>query len=369
VATSDATNSLGGVFQQMGDYEGALQLHKMDLEVSESIGHVSLQARAWGNLGTAYESIRNYSDSVKCLEKQLSLTTDRLTKANACLSLGRVLHTMGKISQSVNYLRQGLGITQALNKSEEEAKIRYRLGISLRASNDNENARSQLETAAELLESVRYEQRSPEARTKLFDLQTSCYHVLQQLLVQLRRDEDALVMAERCRARIPSDATRSATNPRKSNIICSEYIFETVNRSKMNVIYYSIAGEELYAWFLQPQKRIVRFHVTKLDENLLQMNGNNTKPIDSTSTLLEQYINYVRDCLGVNSGAVLQEGDGSGWRSSSENLLEDFSNERAGFLRMVNRNHLLNSSNYSLSSLFSLGSVGGSVASLQGSTR
>lgn len=39
----------------------------------------------------------------------------------------------------------------------------------------------------------------------------------------------------------------------------------------------------------------------------------------------------------------------------------------------VTRNHLLNSSNYSLSSLFSVGSVGGSVAgsvaSLQGSTR
>lgn len=36
---------------------------------------------------------------------------------------------------------------------------------------------------------------------------------------------------------------------------------------------------------------------------------------------------------------------------------------------MVNRQHLMNSSNYSLSSLFSLGSVSGSVASLQGSTR
>lgn len=43
------------------------------------------------------------------------------------------------------------------------------------------------------------------------------------------------------------------------------------------------------------------------------------------------------------------------------------------FFLQVTRNHLLNSSNYSLSSLFSVGSVGGSVAgsvaSLQGSTR
>ncbi|CAG2058207.1 unnamed protein product, partial [Timema podura] len=37
--------------------------------------------------------------------------------------------------------------------------------------------------------------------------------------------------------------------------------------------------------------------------------------------------------------------------------------DRVGFMRIMNRNHLFNSSNYSLSSLFSLGSVGGSVAS------
>jgi hypothetical protein len=228
-------------------------------------------------------------------------------KANACLSLGRVLHTQGKIPQSVNFLRQGL--TQAMNKPEEEAKIRYHLGISLRASNDPENARSQFETAAELIESIRYnEQRAPDVRQSLFDLQTSCYLKLQQLLVAMRREEDALVMAERCRARI-LETSKAGVQSRKTAIICSEYIFETVNRCKTNVIYYSIAGDELYAWFLQPQKRIVRFNVAKLDENLLQMNGNNTKPIDSTSTLLEQYINYVRDCLGVNSCAVLQEGE------------------------------------------------------------
>jgi len=89
--------------------------------------------------------------------------------------------------------------------------------------------------------------------------------------------------------------------------------------------------------------------------------------------LLERYVNLVRDNLGVNSQSLLHEGDGSGWRASTEQLLEDLpgagGSGGGGFLRMVSRNQLLNSSNYSLSSLFSVGSVGGSVASLQGSTR
>lgn len=228
-----------------------------------------------------------------------------------------------------------------------------------------------METAAEVLESVRYEQRSPDARTALFDLQTACYHTLQKTLVAMNRNEEALVAAERCKARTNGDTNGYST---RKPLTCSETIFDIVNKSKTNVIYFSLADDELYAWFLQPQKRIVRFNVAKINESTLVVHGKpvanaNGKPNkDEGVSLLEQYINYVRDSLGVNSESVLQDGDGSGWRSS-ENLLDDFANERTGFLRMVNRNHLLNSSNYSLSSLFSLGSVGGSVASLQGSTR
>lgn len=72
------------------------------------------------------------------------------------------------------------------------------------------------------------------------------------------------------------------------------------------------------------------------------------------------------------SGSCAQTGhmeasSGVSWDRTNPN--DEMPTDRAGFLRMVNRNHLLNSSNYSLSSLFSVGSVGGSVASLQSSTR
>lgn len=379
VAISDSTSSLGSVFLQMGDLEGALKLHLHDLELCDSLGIATLQARACGNLAAVYESLRNYNESIRHFEKQLALSSDRLTKAYACEALGRIFHTIGQIQQSINYLRQGLTIAQSLNKCEEEAKIRHRLGIVLIASGDNESARSQLETAAQILESVRFDQRMADARQSLFDLQTKCYHTLQKILVTMGRNEEALVAAERCKSRSTADADdgRRITS-RKTMVTCSENIFDIVNKSKTNIIYYSLADDELYAWFLQPQKRIVRFNAIQVNEvNFpLHVNGScggqtNAAIVSATNAgqLLENYIMTVRDDLGVNSenvGGVGHEIDT--WRSS-ENLMDDFNNERAGFLRMVNRNHLLNSSNYSLSSLFSLGSVGGSVASLQGSTR
>lgn len=229
-----------------------------------------------------------------------------------------------------------------------------------------------MESAAQLLESIRYEQRSPDGRASLYNLQTTCYHILQQILVGMQRNEDALVAAERCKSRSNPD-TNSIS--RKTTITCNDSIYDIINRTKTNVLYYSLAGDELYAWFLQPQKGIVRFHAIKITEESLKISNEKlleyaSKENGSKESILERYINMVRDSLGVNSDSVLHEGDGSGWRSSSENLLDDFAQERTGgFMRMVNRNHLMNSSNYSLSSLFSLGSVGGSVASLQGSTR
>ncbi|KAH8270576.1 hypothetical protein KR018_012028 [Drosophila ironensis] len=384
---SDAMCALGQVQQRMGQLTEALELHQQDLEICTELAAPALQARALSNLGSVYEALGQQVEALKCYERQLELSADRLAKAVACLALGRVHHQLEQHPQAVEYLRQGLASAQSMGKSEEEAKIRHQLGLALRSSGDAEGARLQLETAAQLLESVRQEQRSPETRVALYDLQTSCYHLLQQLLVALNRNEDALVAAERCKARGGAECLNAEGG--KTQLADSEAIQEAVNRSRMPVLYYSLAGEQLFAWMLQPQTGIVRFHATRIDAQSLQlplsldeeeeeelemereMQGNEDPPADG---LLERYVNIVRDNLGVNSQSLLHEGDGSGWRASTEQLLEDLpgaggSGGGGGFLRMVSRNHLMNSSNYSLSSLFSVGSVGGSVASLQGSTR
>ncbi|XP_017871408.1 PREDICTED: tetratricopeptide repeat protein 28 [Drosophila arizonae] len=391
---SDAMCALGQVQQRMGHYAEALQLHEQDLQLCTELAAPALQARAVGNLGAVHEALGQQQEALKCYERQLALSTDRLGKALACGALGRVHHQLEQHAQAVEYLRQGLASAQSIGKSEEEAKIRHQLGLALRSSGDAEGARIQLETAAQLLESVRQEQRSPEARLALYELQTSCYHLLQQLLVALQRSEDALVAAERCKARNGADATvgcdGKATGTTANGTADIEAILEAVNRSRMPVLYYSLAGEQLYAWLLQPQAGIVRFHAARIDAQTLQLplslsecheeeeedeqqpeqqkQQREDEPEPAGQQLLERYVNMVRDNLGVNSQNLLHEGDGSGWRASSEQLLEDLPGAGAGgggFLRMVSRNQLLNSSNYSLSSLFSLGSV----ASLQGSTR
>lgn len=122
---------------------------------------------------------------------------------------------------------------------------------------------------------------------------------------------------------------------------------------------------------------MVKFHEVSVSEVEAEREsdcGDDT--LGTSGSLLEHYIQSVRDALGVEcggsganrGGGVASETEseaGDMWNAHLEELGDRLNHEadRTGFLRMVNRNHLFNSSNYSLSSLFSLGSVSGSIAS------
>lgn len=147
-----------------------------------------------------------------------------------------------------------------------QARIRNRLGLALWASGDLEGAQKQLESATNLLETIRRETRnSPDYKLSLFELQSSSYQVLQRVLVALNRHEEALVVAERGRNRAFVDLLlerQGVSEKRKSKAFRSdepvpntlEQIKEVVNRQRASAVYYSIAAGYLYAWLIVPTK-------------------------------------------------------------------------------------------------------------------
>lgn len=184
---ADAISGLGSVYQQMGEYNTALQYHQNDLDIAEELGMPNLQNRAYGNLGAVHEALGNFEQAVRYQEQHLSVaasTNDQLAKTLAYSSLGRVHQLLGNRSQAIAYLTQGLCIAEALGRRDEEARIRNRLGLALWASGDLDGAQKQLEAATHLLENIRQETRnSPDYKLSLFELQTSSYQVLQRVLV------------------------------------------------------------------------------------------------------------------------------------------------------------------------------------------
>ncbi len=278
---------------------------------------------------------------------------------------GRIQHSSGDLASAVSYLQRGLSVAEQTGKREDEARLRHRLGMAQWESEDYESAQIQLDVASSLFESVRRETRgTADHRLELFDLQTECFHVLQRVLVLLGRHGEALVVAERARTRALVDlllersrsggnggaaAAKVVARLDESTPSSVGQIVALVNRQKASVLYYSMAAGQLFVWLIVPTKGVVRFHQAPTDG-------------------LEEAITSVREVLGVagdggiNNNEQQHNTEEDQWSSSHLDALGDKLNsegDRSGFLRMVNRGSRLNASSYSLSSLFSVGSVGG----------
>ncbi|XP_039628260.1 tetratricopeptide repeat protein 28 isoform X2 [Polypterus senegalus] len=374
ILESDASCGLGGVYQQMGEYETALQFHQLDLEISEETNNPTCQGRAYGNLGLTYESLGNYERAVVYQEQHLSIAAqmnDLVAKTVAYSSLGRTHHALQNYSQAVMYLQEGLRLAEQLGRREDEAKIRHRLGLSLWASGNLEEAQHQLYRASALFETIRHEaQHSTDYKLSLFDLQTSSYQALQRVLVSLGHHDEALAVAERGRTRAFADLlVERQTGQQDSDPyspVTIEQIFETVNGQRGLILYYSLAAGYLYSWLLAPGAGILKFHEVYLGDSLAEssLDFHETSSLslqNVNNSTLEQYIGSVREALGVES-YYNRACSSSETESEAGDLLdqqfEELNNklnsvtDPTGFLRMVSRNNLFNSCQ-SMSSLFS----------------
>ncbi|XP_077456276.1 tetratricopeptide repeat protein 28 isoform X1 [Stigmatopora argus] len=375
ILEGDASCGLGAVYQAMGEYETALRCHQSDLEIAEETGNPTRQARAYGNLGLTYESLGNYERAVVFQEQHLSVaaqTNDLAAKTLAYGSLGRTHHALQNYSQAVMYLQEGLRLAEQLARREEEAKIRHRLGLSLWASGNLEEAQHQLYRASALFETIRHEaQHSTDYKLSLFDLQTSCYQALQRVLVSLGHHDEALAVAERGRTRAFADLlVERQTGQQDSDPytpVTVEHILDTVNSQRSLVLYFSMAAGYLYSWLLAPGAGILKFHEVYLGEGIsevgsdFQEGGLSGGAVVSASSL-EQHIASAREALGVES--YYSRGcSSSETESEAGDLLdqqfEELNNklnsvtDPTGFLRMVSRNNLFNRSCQSMTSLFS----------------
>ncbi|XP_047033145.1 tetratricopeptide repeat protein 28 [Helicoverpa zea] len=392
IMEAEACHALGVAQHALGEHAAAVRHHRAELELAHRLGLTHLQARACGGLGAAHASMGAHAEAARWHESRLRHATaagDTRGRAQALADLGRAHLAMGACGSAVSYLRQALAATEGLADADEEARVRHRLGFALWASGELEEAKEQLQAALTLLESGSDKHRD----RKIAALYTSTQHALQRVLVELGRHPEALVVAERGRCRSLDAVTeKPAGTLNQANLELHaqqrnaeesgkersepwspssvEQILEVVNKQKAPVLYYSLAAGRLYAWLLQPHKGILRFHQVSLLEEA--EDSDNSLPDISPDDLQPSNVSglgKLEHCIGEWSNWLKANAE----RRVDEDQWDPDDRPNTGLARMVTRNHLLNSSNYSLSSLFSVGSVGGSVAgsvaSLQGSTR
>ncbi|XP_026681629.1 tetratricopeptide repeat protein 28-like [Diaphorina citri] len=189
--------NLGNCLSSRAEFAQAVPYYENYLMLSQELHDIEGEARACHLLGYAHYCLGHYREAVRYYDQDLLLAKDlqdktRLGRAYCNLGLAhsglgnldnlrRIHHSLSNTSQAIAYLQQGLQLCELLNRREEEARIRHRLGLALWSAGHLEDSRTQFEQAASLLESIRTETRIRETDYKLclFDLQTDCYQSLQ----------------------------------------------------------------------------------------------------------------------------------------------------------------------------------------------
>ncbi|XP_066590539.1 tetratricopeptide repeat protein 28 [Prorops nasuta] len=309
-AEAEAASGLGAVHLLMNDPNSAMRHHQLELNIAESLDAAGLQARACANLGITQEALGQLEEAIRLQEQSLSLAAaagDQVARAAAFSSLGRLHHLRGDLPRALSYLQSGLSLSEGLGKREEAARLRHRLGLVHWEAGEATTSVEQLEKAANLLESLDNSILTAiGGQPTRAELLAETYKMLQKVLISLNRSEEALNWAERSR--------RSKNN-------CSDdaaHYSEIIDRQHGIILYYSEIDNELHAWCLAPGRGLLRFNSTTLDDGI----GLEKRTLQAREALLDE----------------------------SSELADETT-------KIPSRGHHLNASSYSLSSLFSVGSV------------
>ncbi|XP_046386091.1 tetratricopeptide repeat protein 28 isoform X2 [Ischnura elegans] len=405
-----ACGNLGAVNEALGNLDEALHMQERHLGAAAQLGDHAAKVAALSSLGRIHHALGDAGRAVAYLEQGLGAAEqlgNREEEARIRHRLGLALWGHGDLNSARAQLETAAALLETVRREEAVAAT---TGAKLRGLGmSSPSFRGTTGPAASRILHHRQmpTSSSPQStsmsdyRLALFDLQTASYQALQRVLVALGQPEEALLVAERARIRALTDLHlerqgsgeegTAAPSNRTMSPSSVEQLVDLVNRQRASVLYFSLAAGYLYAWFIVPTKGIVRFNEIALnddadgareeeeedDENEGETGSRSNAETNSggnTKNILDHYIQSVRDTLRMELQAYGNQNSSGGdvdgelsdpWSQHLEELGDRLNQDgdRTGFLRMVNRNHLFNSSNYSLSSLFSLGSVSGSVAS------
>src|SRR5262249_10136476 len=144
------------------DYNNqALPIHR---ETGDRVG----EATTLKNIAAVYSSMREYQKALELINKALMLhrkVGTRSGEANTLITLGNVYASLGEPGKALDFYSQALELFRALGERSGEAQTLYNIGKVERDRNHFVDARSRLEAALNIVESLRNQVFSRELRT------------------------------------------------------------------------------------------------------------------------------------------------------------------------------------------------------------
>lgn len=258
-------HSLARVQNKMGEHEEALKSAQTALKYYNLLpdgynGKDFGLGNTFNQIGITYGYLEQFQQAESFLNRALELGQqrgDRAGIASSLTHLGEVASSQGETQTALDYYQQALEIRKEIGDRAGSGIILNQIGALYLSQQDYRRAIAPLQEAITLWESLRPGLRDSD-KVSLFETQITTYEQLQQALIAEEQTEAALEIAERARARafVELLAARLSGEPAET--------FETPNpptlveirriaqEQQATLVQYSIVGETLYIWVIQP---------------------------------------------------------------------------------------------------------------------
>ena len=126
-----AYQSLGTMFRSLGEYVKAEEYLQQALKISKEIGDKHKEAVAYQSLGTMFRSLGEYDKAEEYLQQAHKIskeTGDKHKEAVAYQSLGTMFRSLGEYVKAEEYLQQALKISKEIGNKDKEAAAYGNLG-------------------------------------------------------------------------------------------------------------------------------------------------------------------------------------------------------------------------------------------------
>ena len=206
-------NNIGGAHRSQGDFARALEYFRKSLDMSESLGDKTATADSLGNLGALYFDQAEYAQALTYYQKSLAKwesTRDKKGIADSLCKIGEVYEKQGRHSQALDFSERATILARQISAADTLRRALFNSGVVYRALNQFAKARQAFGEAIATIETLRAQIAGGEQeRQRYFESKVSPYHAMVDLLIAEGHPTEALVFAERAKARVLLDVFQS----------------------------------------------------------------------------------------------------------------------------------------------------------------
>ncbi|MCM3906468.1 MAG: CHAT domain-containing protein [Pyrinomonadaceae bacterium] len=204
-------NNVGYVYESLGEQVKALDYFNQALPILQLVGDRRVEAITLNNIGLVYSSLNEKQRALEYFNRSLPLrhlVGDRQGEAITLGDLGYTFAALDEHLKALDYYRQALSLSRAVEDRSLEASILRRIALVECNRGNLVEARTRIEAALEIIESLRIKIVSQELRASYFASAQQYFETYLNVLMQLHgrypsdgNDGRALQVSERARAR------------------------------------------------------------------------------------------------------------------------------------------------------------------------